>query len=75
MIYDIIQKIIVSIKISNKMQICVASLQKGPQVAIYQSRETMSQSIVFDSIGQNYFTAFYVSKYCFASFYILFLKI
>ena len=29
---------------------------------------------VFISIGQNYFTAFYVSKYCFASFYILFVK-
>ena len=26
---------------------------------------------VFSSIGQNYFTAFYVSKYCFAYFYIL----
>ena len=29
---------------------------------------------VFISIEQNYFTTFYVSKYCFASFSILFLK-
>ena len=29
---------------------------------------------VFISIGQNNFTAFYVSKYCFASFDILFFK-
>ena len=29
---------------------------------------------VFISIGQNYFTALYVSKYCFASFYIFFSK-
>ena len=29
---------------------------------------------VFISIGPNYFTAFYVSKYCFASFYFFYFK-
>ena len=58
--------------------ICVASLQKSPHVAIYHSSETRSgvlydKSIpVFSSTGQNYFTAFYVSKNCFASVYLLF---
>ena len=41
--------------------------------AVKQGREVYNIPVL-GSIGQNYFTAFYVSKNCFASFYILFFQ-
>ena len=55
--------------------ICVASLQKGPHVAIYQRRENRSQSIIYQfslALDKIISRHFMLVNIFFASFYILF---